>query len=135
MGANMRVSTDHFLSIGRRHRAEGSACEDYALSGGRGGSAVAVVADGCSGAHANTDIGARSACAAFLETALAGLGDPNRMHALGETFSETLLEAFRKKWITPNPTDYMTTVVGLTATDRAIEGIVFGDGCLIATRR
>lgn len=54
----MRFVTDHYFHIGRAHSAGGKPCQDYALSESTEKTALAIIADGCSGGG-NTDVGAR----------------------------------------------------------------------------
>ena len=61
----MPITVSRFVSIGGLHTLAGELCEDYAIAMQRGGIAIAAVADGCSGARADTDIGARVICHAF----------------------------------------------------------------------
>ena len=54
------LTADHYFTIGTTHARAGEPCEDYALSGTlKDGRVYGIVTDGCSGANARTDLGAR----------------------------------------------------------------------------
>lgn len=120
------MNTDHFIQIGRRHVVAGTPCEDYAYSGLlNNATAYAVVSDGCSGAYANTDVGARALVFAFRETMLkTSIGAP--------TFSDQLLENFKKNQYTGESADYYATIVAATVTgDGTTEIYIAGDGVVL----
>ena len=54
------LTADHYFTIGTSHARAGEPCQDYALSGTLKDARVyGIVTDGCSGANARTDLGAR----------------------------------------------------------------------------
>jgi hypothetical protein len=54
------LTADHYFTIGTTHARAGEPCQDYALSGALKDARVyGIVTDGCSGANARTDLGAR----------------------------------------------------------------------------
>lgn len=129
----MRV--DHFVTIGERHAHAGSRCEDFACSGQTAaGISFAAVADGCSGAPARTDIGARRLARAF-ERCVGELELTNR-HWFDQLFFERLQAEFREqvhrgRFIDEN----YTTLVAVAATRQRAEVLFFGDGCVLTRYR
>lgn len=124
------MNVDHYFTIGTDHQAQGRPCEDYALSGQLpGGALFGVVADGCSGANANTDVGARALAWAFKRTATdAAYRDSGVL--FGEDFHEELAQSFRKHCFTDSPKDTLATVVGFIATPDQAAVYLQGDGAL-----
>lgn len=123
------MNVNHFFSIGSAHLALGTPCEDYALSGELpDGTVYGAVADGCSGAHANTDVGARALAWAFKQ-ALA-----QRQTASGQWFGEgfqpLLQGAFNAHQYTGERSDYLTTLVGFAATPDYASVYAHGDGAI-----
>jgi hypothetical protein len=128
------MDADHFFTIGSSHAAQGTPCEDYALSGTilpgfvRDDFSYGVVADGCSGANANTDIGARAISWAFKHAL------EEKDTAPGEWFSgdfnERLLAAFAKNRYSLSEGDGMATVIGFAATPSNASVYVHGDGAV-----
>lgn len=124
------MNVDHYFTIGTDHQAQGRPCEDYALSGELPGGAVfGVVADGCSGANANTDIGARALAWAFrnlaTDHATRHSGLPFNDHFHGE-----LLVEFMKARYSQEVKDYLATLVGFIATPETAAVYVQGDGVM-----
>lgn len=87
-----------------------------------------IVADGCSGARAATDIGARAIAWAFKE-ALEKTSKSSEKF-LGQKFFCELQDLFEFKQYTGNFPDYLSTVVGFTATPSLAQVFVQGDGAL-----
>jgi hypothetical protein len=124
------MNVDHYFTIGTDHQAQGRPCEDYALSGTLPGGAVfGVVADGCSGANANTDIGARALAWAFKRTAT-DAAYQNPAVLFGHFFHGELVEAFARHSYTGSPDDTLATVVGFIATPDQAAVYLQGDGAL-----
>jgi hypothetical protein len=120
---------DHFFAIGTPHANSGGACEDYARSGlATAELAVGAVADGCSGASANTEVGAQAAVFAFERALL-----PHRHRAGGwfdAPFAEDFLAAFGASRVSPSEDDYLASLVGFAATSREAAIYLFGDGAI-----
>ena len=125
------MNVDHFFTIGHQHVRNGSPCEDYALSelGGEGLPAYAAVADGCGGAFANTDIGARAICFAFDETMRWSQGD---VEWFSPAFMEYLKSAFAQRFnLSSNRNDYLATLGAVVATPEKANVFIFGDGAYL----
>lgn len=124
---------DHFFTIGQRHAREGSPCGDYAWSALlRDGSAAGAIADGCSGANANTDIGARALVHAFFQALPA---EAPAGGWFGKPFLANLRRAFRANRITLDSCDYLATLVGFVASPARVSAFMFGDGAVLLRRR
>jgi hypothetical protein len=123
------MNVDHYFAIGAAHAVQGKPCEDYALSGVLPeGRVFGVVADGCSGAKANTDVGARAISWAFkhaLEQRWA-----NEDLALGDAFHAQLEDAFSRFQYGLDPADYASTVLGFVATPERACVYAHGDGAV-----
>lgn len=123
------MHADHYFTIGTDHITAGTPCEDYALSGElASGAWFGVVADGCSGAFANTDVGARAIAWAFKRALNDRMVEPGAWFGAG--FSELLTDAFRQHQYDGNRLDYMTTVVGVVGTPEAASVYIHGDGAV-----
>jgi hypothetical protein len=121
------MQTDHYFTIGTAHAKAGNPCEDFALSGElREDMVFAVVADGCSGAMANTDEGARAISFAFKKSlqAVSGLSQ----NWFQGDFVWRLLDRFLLNSYTDNFKDRFSTVVGLASTPEYASLFVMGDG-------
>ena len=123
------MNADHFFTIGKPHLTQGVPCEDFALSGLlHPALAFGVVADGCSGAHANTDVGARALAYAFRSTLEA------RQDAGGDwfdaAFTADLQSRFAANQYTGSAADYLATIASIAATPARAAAYVFGDGAL-----
>jgi hypothetical protein len=135
----MSMNVDHYFAIGRRHVTAGEPCQDYALSAAvADGRVYGVVADGCSGANAHTDIGARALAHAFA----AGIArvSPVETGAMparpfDDRFLAALGQRFRDNWFTENPDDYLATVVGFLADAKRASVFMFGDGAVMLRYR
>jgi len=124
------MHADHYFTIGTDHISAGTPCEDYALSGTlRSGAVFGVVADGCSGANANTDVGARAIAWAFQRALREREAEPGQWFDPG--FSELLLDIFNHHQYTGCGLDYQATVVGVVGTPEAASVYVHGDGAVI----
>lgn len=124
------MNVDHFITIGSAHNAQGKPCEDYALSGTLPAGAVfGVVADGCSGANANTDVGARAISWAFRQVLEHRMAEPGEWFANG--FGGELERAFASlQFPAAAREDYLATVVGFAATPEKASVFVHGDGAV-----
>lgn len=123
------MNSDHFFTIGKPHLTQGTPCEDFALSGEmRPGLAFGVVCDGCSGAKASTDVGARALAYAFRD-ALSKRADLSNGW-FTESFLAQLQEAFIANQYTGRSEDFLTTLVGMAATPTEAGVFVFGDGAV-----
>jgi len=122
---------DHYFRIGQAHIANGTPCQDFALSGRAGPGAWAVLSDGCSsGGH--TDMGARIlsfATAAAIRAALeegtfpAGRGGADRV---GQAQKAAISEAQRVHSL--DPQDMLATCLWACATPLGGMVHVRGDG-------
>lgn len=125
------MHSDHFFSIGTTHRLTGQPCEDYALSGSMpDGRYYGVVTDGCSGAMARTDVGAR-VLAFAMERAIRSADSVEATFATG--FAEQLTEQFRKLMLGDNVMDYLAGVVAFCADARTAKVFMLGDGAFAVT--
>lgn len=129
------MNVDHFFAIGQRHVKQGTPCEDYALSAQMNSTlSYGVISDGCSGADANTDIGARAiswAMAKCIENRAAlGAGE-----WFGPSFLPELQDAFIKNRISPSHADYQASVVAFVSTAEDANLFFFGDGAYLVKFR
>jgi hypothetical protein len=123
------MNVDHFFTIGSGHQTQGTPCEDYALSGTlANGTAFGVVADGCSGANANTDVGARAIAWAFKRSLERRQVDAGRWFLAG--FPELLQDVFHEHQYAGAREDYLATLVGFAATPDDASVYVHGDGAI-----
>lgn len=123
------MQLDHAFVIGRKHVLAGTPCQDYALSAElRPGLGLAVVSDGCGGAWAETDMGARALAYAFRKAVAerATLEDA----WLQQGFTDRLQAIFESHQYTENFMDYLATVVGVVGTRDTAQAYFFGDGAL-----
>jgi hypothetical protein len=122
------TTADHYFTIGSPHLSQGRPCEDYARSGVLSpGLCFGVVADGCSGAAASTEVGAQAMAFSF-ERILR-----QRRSAVAqfdEKFADDLMEDLIARRISEINDDYLATVVGFVASRRQAAAYVFGDGAL-----
>ncbi|MEO6749088.1 MAG: protein phosphatase 2C domain-containing protein [Casimicrobiaceae bacterium] len=127
MADAQRLTVDTFSTIGRLHQTGGAISEDYAYAAIAGEQwAIGAVGDGCSGAIANTDLGARVMCHAFLRT-VQEEATPGEIGA-GEAFAGKLHENVINAAFTTDAQDYIATLVGFSATEERASLYVFGDG-------
>lgn len=123
------MHTDHYFTIGLTHASEGKPCEDYAISGmARPHLAYAIVSDGCSGAQAHTDIGARTISWAFQRLVEESRAQPGEW--FDKDFERRLLAYFEAFRITAMLPDYLATIVGLVATPEKASVYIYGDGAI-----
>lgn len=126
---------DHYFAIGLAHLSQGNPCEDYALSGtNTHGLHFGVVSDGCSGANANTDVGARALSWAF-QRVCANLSLQTMGQFGDASFGSALIDAFVRHHISDDFNDYLATLVGFVATPKQISVLVHGDGAVIISYR
>lgn len=125
----MALVVSRFVTIGGMHMLAGQLCEDYALATQTDdGVAIVAVADGCSGAHANTDIGARVICHAFAHV-LEG-HDAAREGRLRDDFDPMLESTMLQFAFTQDLADYLATLVGVVATPQHATAVLCGDGAI-----
>ena len=129
------MQVDHYFTIGSVHQAQGTPCQDYALSGVLNDSVCyGVVADGCSGANAHTDIGARAISWAFIKTLRERIAGPDTVFAFDMFFHEALRNNFKAMQYDPYlPNDlqnYLATLVAFIATPSHTQVLVHGDGAI-----
>lgn len=127
------MNFDHFFTVGAQHLRQGTPCEDYSLSGAiepekRG---FGVVCDGCSGARANTDVGARALAWSFQSAVSAS----SFSGEFNTSFVEQLRTRFQAAQFTDVFEDYLATLVGFYATESVIRLLVWGDGAVIYKQR
>jgi hypothetical protein len=127
LGAAEYTNVDHYCTVGGMHVSQGTPCEDYALSGHLDRDAVfGAVSDGCSGARANTDVGARTIAFAFARTI------QSRQVPAGEWFRggffDALRESFASSRITNSEDDHLATFVGFVAIPETASVFLMGDG-------
>lgn len=126
-----RLHVDHYFCIGSAHARAGEPCEDYALSGTlNDGRIYGIVTDGCSGANARTDLGARM-------LALAMEAELQNTKSLKDCFTPALVERICKRLKTMplggTPQDYLASIVAFCATATTARLFMAGDGAY-ATR-
>lgn len=122
------MHTDSFFSIGSAHGSQGRPCEDYALSGELpSGMCFGVVADGCSGVNAHTDVGARAVAWAYLSS-LQDLASGENMFPEGHFAS--LVECLRGHLFTGKATDYLATLIGFVGDQSNLSVLAHGDGAV-----
>ncbi len=127
MANAQRLQVDAFSTIGRLHQQGGAISEDYAYATMADEHwALGAVGDGCSGAMADTDIGARVMCHAFMRTAR-GAGTPGELPG-SEVFAGQLQENVLNAAFTADAQDYIATLVAFSATPEHASLYVFGDG-------
>lgn len=121
------MQTDSYFTIGTAHGKAGTPCEDYSLAGDlRPGLVFGVVTDGCSGAYAHTDEGARALGFAFRKV----LRDSRHLADswFDCAYTQRLAEQFLANSYTEEPDDRYATAVGFAATADHAAVYVFGDG-------
>lgn len=126
------LRVDHYFSIGRSHARAGEPCEDYALSGTLGDDRVyGIVTDGCSGANARTDLGARV-------LALAMEAELQSTTSLEDCFTSASIQRIRTRLLSMplggRPQDYLASIVAFCATATTAKLFMAGDGAY-ATRQ
>jgi hypothetical protein len=123
------MNVDHFFSIGSAHQSQGRSCEDYALSGQLNSTTYfGVVADGCSGVTAHTDVGARALAWAFQRTLEETLS--TEVDCFSEAFGEQILKNFKQFQYGLAFEDYLATLVGFVATREKVSVLAHGDGAV-----
>lgn len=121
------MQTDSYFTIGATHGKAGTPCEDYALAGElRPGLVFGIVSDGCSGAYAHTDEGARALSFAFRQVLHDGGAQDDAW--FDGAFTQRLLARFRANSYTDEPDDRYATAVGFAATQERAAVYLFGDG-------
>lgn len=126
------MNYDHFYTIGDSHVKQGGACEDFAMSGQYGDDFFyAAVSDGCGGALANTDIGARATVCAFKATAQL-FKDAEVTPA---KFTREFDAQFQQRWISDNKHDNIATLVGVFHSVAQCKAVVYGDGAILARKK
>lgn len=126
------LRVDHYFSIGRSHARAGEPCEDYALSGTlRDDRVYGIVTDGCSGANARTDLGARV-------LALAMEAELQSTTSLEDCFTPESIQRIRTRLLSMplggRPQDYLASIVAFCATSTTAKVFMTGDGAF-ATRQ
>lgn len=115
------MAIDAFFSIGKQHQKEGVPCQDYALVSDKQFPTL-VVCDGCSGARARTDIGARMLALAFEEKAPVLATAP-------EQFFAELLTYFQQIKV-GTIRDNLATIIGGVVLPDCFRFFLMGDGVL-----
>lgn len=121
------MQADNYFTIGTSHLKDGSPCEDYSLTEEpRPGLVLGVVSDGCSGANAHTDVGARALSFAFRKVIQDYRDLPDGWFE--GAFTQRLSDQFRANSYTDTPNDQFATAVGFVTTPDNAAVYVFGDG-------
>lgn len=125
------LTADHYFTIGTSHARAGEPCQDYALSGSLKDTRVyGIVTDGCSGANARTDLGAR-VLALVMESEL------QHTSALEECFTPAFIQRIRTRLqsmpLGGTPQDYLASIVAFCASTTTAKIFMVGDGAY-ATR-
>lgn len=121
------MHTDNYFTIGTAHGKAGTPCEDYSLAEElRPGLVFGVVSDGCSGAYAHTDEGARALSFAFRKE----LRDCRHLADswFDGAFTRRLADQFLANSYTGEPNDRYATAAGFAATQDHAAVYIFGDG-------
>lgn len=126
-----RLHADHYFTLGTTHARAGEPCQDYALSGTlKDGRVYGIVTDGCSGAKARTDLGARV-------LALAMEAELQHTTSLDDCFTPASIQRIRRRLLSMplggTPQDYLASVVAFCATSTTAKLFMAGDGAF-ATR-
>ncbi len=124
----LSFTVSRFVTIGGLHMLAGQLCEDYAIAAQPDDAAVVAVADGCSGAQANTDIGARVICHAFAHVTAGH--DATREGRLRDDFDVVLEATMLQFAFTEDLADYLATLVGVVATPERATAFLCGDGAI-----
>nr|WP_295780946.1 protein phosphatase 2C domain-containing protein [Rhodoferax sp.] len=124
------LTVDHYFTIGTSHTRAGEPCQDYAVSGTlKDGRVYAIVTDGCSGANARTDLGARV-------LALAMESELQRTTSLQDCFTPASIHRIRTHLqsmpLGGIPQDYLASVVAFCATTTTAKLFMAGDGAYAA---
>ncbi len=127
-----RLHVDHYFCIGSMHQRAGEPCQDYALSGTLAdGRVYGIASDGCSGARARTDLGAR-VLALAVEQALHDTAQ------LSECFAPAFVQRLEQHLLTMplggTVQDYLASVVVFCADAYTAKVLMAGDGA-VALRR
>ncbi len=125
------LSVDHYFTIGTTHAPAGEPCQDYAISGKLSdGRVYGIVTDGCSGANARTDLGAR-VLALAMEAELQGTT------SLDDCFTQEFVQRIRTRLLTMPlggiAQDYLASIVAFCANTTTAKLFMAGDGAY-ATR-
>lgn len=118
------MKIESYFNIGQRHIYEGIPCEDYATAGIFNNKCFGVISDGCSGANARTDIGARVWCLA-AERVLEDFYDNT---LIPDNFTELLLEMFKENRLTKNLQEELASLIVLAANKKEANIWLMGDG-------
>ncbi|MDP3653134.1 MAG: protein phosphatase 2C domain-containing protein [Rhodoferax sp.] len=125
------LTADHYFTLGTFHARAGEPCQDYALSGTLKDARVyGLVTDGCSGANARTDLGARV-------LALAMEAELQHTTSLEDCFTPESIQRIRTRLqampLGGTPQDYLASIVAFCATTTTAKVFMAGDGAY-ATR-
>ena len=120
------LKVDHYFTIGTSHARSGEPCQDYALSGTLKDARIyAIVTDGCSGASARTDLGARV-------LALAMEAELQRTTSLNDCFTPASIHRIRTHLqsmpLGGTPQDYLASIVAFCSTSTTAKIFMAGDG-------
>ncbi len=126
-----RLNADHYFTIGTTHARAGEPCQDYAISGAlKDGRVYGIVTDGCSGANARTDLGARV-------LALAMEAELQHTTTLEDCFTPESIQRIRPHLLSMplggRPQDCLASIVAFCATATTAKLFMAGDGAY-ATR-
>ncbi|MES2948099.1 MAG: protein phosphatase 2C domain-containing protein [Pseudomonadota bacterium] len=127
----LTLTADHYFTIGTSHARAGEPCQDYALSGTLEDSRIyGIVTDGCSGANARTDLGARV-------LALAMEAELQHTTSLDDCFTPASIQRIHTHLLSMPlggiPQDYLASIVAFCATSTTAKIFMAGDGAY-ATR-
>ncbi len=125
------LTADHYFTLGSTHARAGEPCQDYALSGTlKDGRVYGIVTDGCSGANARTDLGARV-------LALAMEAELQHTTSLEDCFTPESIQRIRTRLLSMplggRPQDYLASIVAFCANTTTAKLFMAGDGAY-ATR-
>lgn len=118
------MKIESYFNIGQRHIYEGTPCEDYATSSVFNNKCFGVISDGCSGANARTDIGARAWCLA-AERVLEKYYDST---LIPDNFTQELIEIFKENRLTKNVQEELASLLVLIANRKEANIWIMGDG-------
>ncbi|WP_187630866.1 protein phosphatase 2C domain-containing protein [Paraburkholderia sp. UCT31] len=130
------MQADHFFTIGGWHAKQGSPCEDYALSGVEDERfAWAAVSDGCGGALADTDIGARAHLQTFRRELRMRYFAGARVDFDEQFTRDTVRGLAAHRLLGAHDDDYLATLVGVAGDSSHASVCIYGDGAFLVKYR
>ncbi len=113
---------DSWSIIGKYHLSQGGISQDYTKIQSIKNQLVAMISDGCSGANADTDIGARMMIQAF-----------SSWFGKNEVVTSKFIDNLQ--FVTPNYDDYFATLGALWQEQQSMKSLFWGDGCILLQKK